>query len=101
MLLKPAWGFVVNPKHIFFLAGDVHHHPIIDGLLLDVPDDLVISFFAIELGAGKGPELGEIEFVALTFVIEGGKQLSIKGDEADLRSTATDIEDAVLKAFTG
>ena len=90
-------GFVLDEKHIFLFATEVAYHGIIPCSLFYVPKNLGSGLFAFEFRFHAVPELREIEFVAFPFVIEGAKELALQCKAANLRSTATDIEDGVLQ----
>ena len=69
-------SFVVDQQHVLFLAGNVTDHAVTPSLLFDVPNDFSFGLFAMEFRAAKGPELREVKFVALAFVIIGGEKFS-------------------------
>ena len=71
-----VWSFIVDEEHIFLLASDVRDHTVAPSALFDVPNDLRVSFFAVELGASARPELGEVELIAFAFVAICGEKFA-------------------------
>ena len=70
MPLFSIGGLVVYQKHIFFLTGNIRNHTVKEVLLLHMPDYIGIGFLGMELCPGEGPELREVELIALSFVPE-------------------------------
>ena len=88
---------VVYEEHILLLAGDVGNHTVAPGLLLNVPNDLGVGLLTIELGAGKCPELREVELIALALVEVCRKELALERNGANLGASAADVKYAVFK----
>ena len=58
-----VWCFVVNEKHIFFLAGDVRYHAITPSSLIHMPDNLSISFLTPALSKAYRPAHPDVLFL--------------------------------------
>ena len=97
MKLLSVGSLVVDEKHILLFACYVSDHGESHCLLLHMPYDFIFSLFGIEGCTGEGPELGEVELIALSFVPEGGKELTLKRNGPNLRAASPYIEDAVFQ----
>ena len=63
---------------------DISDHDGILVFLTDMPDDVIAGLRSVELSLAAGPELREVVFVFMTFVVEGAEEFAVEGQEEDL-----------------
>ena len=69
--LCPIRSFIIDKEHVLLFTRDIGNHAVTECFLLHMPDYPAISFGTCEIGSGHGPELGKVEFVVLSLVMEG------------------------------
>ena len=88
---------VVDEQHLVLGAAEVGDHTVEQGPLLDFPVHHPGALVAVEFRAAEGPELGEVELVALALKPDCGEELARQGELPYLRPPAADVEGGVVE----